>query len=72
MESYFSALTTLIKILTLLPLNWLRPIFSVISAPVIALGKSCLLANTNITASRSSSSCNYNKGQKVQDTVKLV
>lgn len=44
--------------LTLLLRNWLRPRRSVSSAAVMAFGKSCLLANTSKTASRSSSSRN--------------
>lgn len=45
--------------LTFRPLNCVRPSFSVISAAVIAFGKSCLLAKINKIASLSSSSFNY-------------
>uniref|UniRef100_A0A2M3Z3K3 Uncharacterized protein n=2 Tax=albitarsis series TaxID=58233 RepID=A0A2M3Z3K3_9DIPT len=37
--------------------SWLRCSLSVSSAAVIAFGRSCLLAKTSSTASRSSSSC---------------
>lgn len=43
---------------TLRFLRFWSPNLSVSSEAVIALGKSCLLANTNSVASRSSSSCN--------------
>lgn len=42
------------------PLSWFSPSLSVISAAVIAFGKSCLLANINKIASLSSSSFNLN------------
>lgn len=45
--------------LTFRPRNALRPNFSVISDADIALGRSCLLANTNKMASLSSSSSSY-------------
>ena len=43
---------------TLRFLRFWSPNLSVSSDAVIALGRSCLLANTNSVASRSSSSCN--------------
>ena len=49
------------KVTILFTLRFLRfwsPNLSVSSDAVIALGRSCLLANTNSVASRSSSSCN--------------
>ena len=46
---------------TLRPLSWLSASLSVISAAVIAFGKSCLLANMSRMASLSSSSFNYNE-----------
>ena len=48
---------------TLRFLRFWSPNLSVSSEAVIALGKSCLLANTNKVASRSSSSCNYTPDQ---------
>lgn len=45
--------------LTFRPRNALSPSFSVISDADIALGRSCLLANTNKMASLSSSSSSY-------------
>lgn len=45
--------------LTFRPRNALSPNFSVISDADIALGRSCLLANTNKMASLSSSSSSY-------------
>ena len=45
--------------LTVLFFSWCKPSFSVTWETSIALGRSCLLANTNTTASRSSSSWSY-------------
>lgn len=53
-----------IPIITFRPLSALSPSFSVISEADMALGRSCLFANTNKMASLSSSSSNYQRYEK--------
>ena len=55
---------TFIFFITFRPLSALSPSFSVISEADMALGRSCLFANTNKMASLSSSSSNYQRYEK--------